>query len=93
MEAMACGRAIVSTSVGCQGLGLHDGRELLVADSASEFASAVVSLLADAGLRTRIAGDARGTAEQRFGWDAIARTALASYVELFETAAVPVLAW
>jgi glycosyltransferase involved in cell wall biosynthesis len=82
MEAMACGKAIVSTPVGCQGLDLTHGRDLLVADLTTEFASAVNLLLRDPGLRRRLAAEARATAERRFGWDAIAKGASQSYSRL-----------
>jgi glycosyltransferase involved in cell wall biosynthesis len=78
MEAMACGRAVVSTPVGCQGLDLTDGEELLIRGIGPEFADALLVLLRDADLRDLIAATARRTAELRFGWDAIAETALAA---------------
>jgi glycosyltransferase involved in cell wall biosynthesis len=82
MEAMACGRAVVSTPAGCRGLHLFEGRELIVADLGPGFSDAIVALLDDEVLRMKIAGEARITAEDRFGWDSIARTALESYAAL-----------
>ncbi len=82
LEAMACGRAIVSTASGCRGLGLTSGVELIVAELDDTFASGVVTLLRDINLRTRMAAEARRTAERRFGWEAIAQEALKSYAEL-----------
>jgi glycosyltransferase involved in cell wall biosynthesis len=82
LEAMACGRAIVSTAAGCQGLGLESDRELIVADLGTSFSSALVRLLSDREGRARIARQARITAERRFGWNAIARDALKSYAAL-----------
>jgi glycosyltransferase involved in cell wall biosynthesis len=82
LEAMACGRAIVSTPEGCRGLGLVDGRELIVAELGSDFAGALISLLRNADLRARIAEAARRTAELRFGWDEIAQDALDVYAGL-----------
>jgi glycosyltransferase involved in cell wall biosynthesis len=79
MEAMACGRAVVSTPAGCRGLRLENGRELIVADLSAEFARGVVKLLRDQDLRMSIAAEARRTAERRFGWDTIAQRALRSY--------------
>jgi glycosyltransferase involved in cell wall biosynthesis len=84
MEAMACGRAVVSTPVGCHGLDLVDGRDLVIADAGPGFANAIVALLRDDDLRRRIGVEARATAERRFGWDAIAREALRSYASLIE---------
>jgi glycosyltransferase involved in cell wall biosynthesis len=82
LEAMACGRAIVSTPAGCRGLDLTNGLELVVTESDSCFAAALVGLLRDEDLRTRLAAAARRTAEERFGWDRIAEEAFESYLEL-----------
>ena len=45
LQAMAAGQAVVSTSIGAQGLNVRDGVELRLADTASAFAEAVVDLL------------------------------------------------
>jgi glycosyltransferase involved in cell wall biosynthesis len=82
MEAMACGRAVVSTAVGCQGLDLLDGSDLLIREIGPEFAAAILELMKNEPRRTRIASRARKTAEVRFGWDAIAVDALQSYLNL-----------
>jgi len=82
MEAMACGRAVVSTPVGCQGLGMQDGEDLLIREIGPAFSEAVLSLLVDDSRRNRIASTARLTAEMRLGWDSIALDALASYAQL-----------
>jgi polysaccharide biosynthesis protein PslH len=50
-EAMAMGKAIVSTSIGAEGLELESGRDLMVADAPSAFADAVLRLLRDGGMR------------------------------------------
>ena len=82
MEAMACRKAVVTTPVGCQGLGLQDGCDALIRAEWPEFADAVGDLLADPDLRARIAAAARATVESRFGWQAIAEQAYASYQTL-----------
>jgi glycosyltransferase involved in cell wall biosynthesis len=79
MEAMACGKAVVSTPVGCEGLDLVDGSELLIRADSATFAAAVSDLLADDCLRIRIGRQARAAAEQRFSWKQIAESAWISY--------------
>ena len=82
MEAMACGRAVVSTPVGCAGLGLVDGHDALIRSTPEDFAAAICDLLSDPARRNSIATAARRTVEQRFSWDAIAECAYASYLQL-----------
>ena len=71
IEAMAKGVPIVSTTIGCEGLGVVHGTQLLVADTAHEFAAATVRLLDDVGLRRNLATNARSLAQERFDWQQI----------------------
>jgi glycosyltransferase involved in cell wall biosynthesis len=82
LEAMACGKALVSTPVGCQGLGLHDGRELLVRENWDGFADALVGVLSDTRQRHELGERARRAAQEQFGWDAIAARAWHSYLQV-----------
>ena len=68
LEALACRRATVSTTVGCEGLELTPGQELLVADGAEDFAAATLRLLEDASLRERLAAAGRDAAEREYDW-------------------------
>jgi polysaccharide biosynthesis protein PslH len=69
VEGMAAGRAIVSTSLGWEGLPfVEPGRHLLVADNSQDFASAAIRLLLQPSLREQIARDARLLAERQFDW-------------------------
>jgi glycosyltransferase involved in cell wall biosynthesis len=83
MEAMACRKAVVSTPVGCVGLGLEDGHDAIIRENASEFGAAIIELLSDSDRRARIAANARRTVEERFSWDAIAAAAYESYERLW----------
>lgn len=71
LEAMAYGRPVISTSIGAEGLGLQDGRELLLADGMTGFADAVVRLAGNPALRERLAGNARRAQQAGFGPDAM----------------------
>ncbi len=80
LEAMACRKAVVSTPIGCAGLGLVDGHDALIRKESPEIAEAINLLLADPAQRAGIAANARRTVEQRFSWQAIAERAYESYV-------------
>ena len=72
-EAMAMGKAVVSTSIGAEGLPVHPGRDILIADHPDEFADAVVSLLQDRERRCEIGRAARTLVEQRHNWESVGR--------------------
>jgi glycosyltransferase involved in cell wall biosynthesis len=55
LESFAHRVPVVSTTLGAEGIDVHDGVHLLLADDPDEFAAATVRLLGDADLRTRIA--------------------------------------
>lgn len=80
LEAMACGKAIVSTPVGCAGLDVQDGYDIAVRRDWAEFSDAVCKLLSTAPVRSSLGTRARWTAESRFGWPAIANRAYESYL-------------
>jgi glycosyltransferase involved in cell wall biosynthesis len=82
LEAMACGKAIVSTPVGCAGLGLHDEYHLLVRENWEEFSDAVCDLLAKPALRSGLGRRARRAAEDSFSWKAVAEGAYESYLAI-----------
>jgi sugar transferase (PEP-CTERM/EpsH1 system associated) len=71
LEAMAMGKAIVSTSLGCEGFEVTDGQELRVADTPEAFAVRVTELLEDEGQRAALGHAARRFVEARYGWEAI----------------------
>ena len=67
LEALAAGQPVVSTSRPARAIGARNGETLLVADTPEEFASAVLSLLDDPSLRTRLSGT-REFVKARFDW-------------------------
>lgn len=68
LEAMAAGKAIVASPVAAAGLRLTDGEQLVLADSDSAFAAAIVALLGDPERRAQLGGTARAWAEQNLCW-------------------------
>jgi glycosyltransferase involved in cell wall biosynthesis len=82
MEAMAMGKAIVSTSAGINGLDLEPGCDLLVADTAEDLTQAIFKLLKDTERRKEIEQEARRTAVAKFDWDVIAQRQKRIYEQL-----------
>jgi polysaccharide biosynthesis protein PslH len=72
VEAMAMGKAIVSTTLGAEGIEAVPGRDLLVEDLPAAFADAVSHLLAEPGLAARIGQSARQVAVERYAWSGAA---------------------
>jgi glycosyltransferase involved in cell wall biosynthesis len=71
-EAMAMGKAIVSTSIGAEGLPVRHNENIVLADEPSEFAQQVVRLLKDSKERQRIGRAARALVEENFSWRSVA---------------------
>ena len=72
-ESMAMGRPVVATTIGIEGLDIRPDEHYLRADTPVQFAAAILRLLDDEGLRTRLRQAARARMEAHFGWDRIAR--------------------
>ena len=71
LTAWAMGLPVVSTSIGCEGLGAVDGETILVADSPKQFAEQCLGLLSDPELGARLARQAYEYAKERFDWQKI----------------------
>lgn len=86
LEAMAMGKAIVSTPMGCDGLAVVDGEHVWLADGAA-FASAMIALAQNAALRKALGEAARRLVVARYDWEhtllpleALYRTEVLSHV-------------
>jgi glycosyltransferase involved in cell wall biosynthesis len=66
LEAGAMGKAVVSTTLGAEGLGFRHEEEILLADDPRSFAQAVASLLKDPALRRRLGHAARQRVERDY---------------------------
>ena len=86
LEAMAMGKAIVSTEAGIHGLELGRGTDVVVTDSAEAMAAAITRLLETPAERATIEAQARRTVERVFGWDSIAREQKQLYESLLQLA-------
>jgi glycosyltransferase involved in cell wall biosynthesis len=73
-EAMAMSKAVVSTSVGAEGLPVRSGENILLADTPTDFAHSVVSLLRDPSERKRLSTSARALVQEKYSWPKVAES-------------------
>ena len=85
LEALAMGKAVVSTSVGAEGLALKDGEEIFIADEPTPFADAVIRLLTDTTLRRRTGENGRARVERDYDWRSIGEKLHHLYESLINT--------
>ncbi len=88
LEAMAMGRAVVSTPAGINGLDLLAGRDVMVAESASAMAAQILALASDREAREDLEIRAREAA-LRYDWREIARGQLRLYGSLSPRPSLP----
>jgi sugar transferase (PEP-CTERM/EpsH1 system associated) len=71
-EAMSMGKAVVSTTVGAEGLPVTSGEHVMLADEPRTFARAVVRLIRDVERRHQLEAAARALVLERYDWSAVA---------------------
>lgn len=71
-EALAMGKAVVSTTIGAEGLPLEEGRHIVRADDPVDFANQVMALLDDPARRESLGDAGRELMEERFSWSRVA---------------------
>lgn len=90
LEAMAMGKAVVSTTLGAEGLDLVPERDLLIADDAAGFAAQVGRLLVDRELGLRLGAAARRLVAGKYSWKRSVDSLSGFYDELLEDRAAAV---
>lgn len=83
LEYMACGKAVVSTVKGAEGLNLQNGKDILMTKYPdSKFIDLVLKLIEDSDLRKNIGASARKKVELSYNWEETAKRAVRSYGKL-----------
>lgn len=82
LEPMALGIPVVATSIAMEGLPLLHGRDVFVADSADDFAQAVVNILNDKNLRQMMGVNAQSIVRNNYDWKTIAERLETIYQEI-----------
>lgn len=83
-EAMGMGKAVVSTSIGAEGLPVIHGKEIVLADLPEEFARQTISLLRSSAKREELGCSARLLVEQNYSWNAVGTRLSEDLTELVE---------
>ena len=73
LEAIAMEKSVVSTSLGCEGIEVHSGENILIADTPESFADSVVKVLTDSVLREKIGKNGRKLVQEKYDWEKIAQ--------------------
>ena len=67
------GKAVVSTTIGAEGLPVTPGQNIVIADDPVQFADAIVRLIREDDTRRRIETEARQLVVEKYDWSAVAR--------------------
>jgi glycosyltransferase involved in cell wall biosynthesis len=73
LEAMAMGKAIVSTTIGAEGIDCTHGKNISLADTPEEFSERVLGLMADQNQAKNLGMNARGLACEKYSWKNLSR--------------------
>lgn len=73
LDALAMGKAVVSTPIGCESLEVKHGENILVADTPEDFARQVLRLVEDEALRKQLGACGRVLVEKLYSWEVIGR--------------------
>jgi glycosyltransferase involved in cell wall biosynthesis len=84
VEAMAMGKAIVSTTLGAEGIKAVPGQDIFIEDQPAAFADAVNRLLSEPGLAASVGQSARRMAVEQYAWSAAAQALEGFYRRILE---------
>lgn len=73
LDAMAMGKAIVSTTIGAEGIDVTHGKNILIADTPEDFSKQVIKVLNDTKLRESLGMEGRKLVEKKYSWDVIGK--------------------
>ncbi len=85
LDALAQGKAIVSTSIGCEGIQVESGKNVFIEDDEDRFAERVLELLRNDAARRKLGCAARELAHEKYGWRASGVKLNQIYTELLNT--------
>lgn len=69
VEGLAMGKPVVSTTLGCEGVNVHDGEHLLIGDTAAAFAMQIEHLFGHREVGEELGRAGRALTEREYSWD------------------------
>lgn len=72
VEGLAYGKAIITTSIGAEGIPYTSGKDLIIADSGKDFSNTIIELLTNISKKQNLQSAARQLAERTFDYKVIA---------------------
>lgn len=82
LEAMAAGVAVVSTTLGAEGLEVQDGENILIADTNAQLLEAITGVVASEELRRRLSITGRALVSSRYDWETLGESLFRLYEDL-----------
>ncbi len=82
LEGLSMEKAIVSTSLGCEGISVTDGEHLLISDTPQDFADAVTRLIHDRALAVSLGKQGRTLVKEHYSWVPIIQEMEAFYQKM-----------
>jgi polysaccharide biosynthesis protein PslH len=82
VEGMAYGKAIITTSIGAEGINYQKNKDLIIADNADAYADAIISLLNNQTIKEELQQSARNFAEKHFDYKKLASDLIDYYMTL-----------
>jgi len=82
LEAMAMRKAIVSTTIGAEGLKVENGTNIMLADSPSEFADNVIELLSNKSINSALGTEGWKLVKYSYDWDILAKKQNAIWIQV-----------
>lgn len=86
LDAMAMGKAIVSTTIGAEGIHATDGISIILADNPEDFAARVVTILRSHDLRQSLGREARKLVESEYSWSTVGKRLQDAYEDVLDRA-------
>ncbi|MCX5699821.1 MAG: glycosyltransferase family 4 protein [Candidatus Omnitrophica bacterium] len=68
LEALSMKKAVVTTTIGCEGIEVENNQHLLIRDAPEEFAKAVLDVLKNEALRISLGENGRKLIEEKYDW-------------------------